>query len=98
MLAISTLAHRGTVACPRGAYQHVQFVCAYKPHKADPYWVHVIVGGDRVYYPHEVATKTADLPVTKVIINSVISTKVTLYINMHIKNCYFGADTSRSQL
>jgi hypothetical protein len=53
------------------------------------------VGGDRLDYPGEVATKTADLPVTKVIINSVISTKAALYMNMDIKNYYLGTPMGR---
>jgi hypothetical protein len=48
------------------------------------------VGGDRIEYPGEVATKTADLAVTKAILNSVCSTKAALYINMDINNYYLG--------
>jgi hypothetical protein len=50
---------------------YVKFVCAYKPHKADPHRVRMTVGGDRIEYPREVATKTADITVTKAILNSV---------------------------
>jgi hypothetical protein len=48
------------------------------------------VGGDRIEYPGEVATKTADLVVTKAIINSVCSTKAALYMDMDIKKYYLG--------
>jgi hypothetical protein len=53
------------------------------------------VGGDIVYYPGEVATKTEDLPITKVIINSVISTEAAIYMNMDIKNYYLGTPLGR---
>jgi hypothetical protein len=53
------------------------------------------VGGDRVEYPGEVATKTADLTVTKVILNSVCSTKAALYMNMDIKNYSIGTPLER---
>jgi hypothetical protein len=59
-------------AVPKGCIPtYAKFVCAYKPHKADPYRVRMTVGGDRVEYPSEVETKTADLTVTKAILNSV---------------------------
>jgi hypothetical protein len=46
------------------------------------------VGGYIVEYPGEVATKTADLPVTKGILNSVCSKKIALYMNMDINDYY----------
>jgi hypothetical protein len=70
-------------------------MCAYKPHKADPNRVHMTVGGDIIEYPGEVATKTADLAVTKAILNSVCSTKSALYMNMDIKKCYLGTPLER---
>jgi hypothetical protein len=53
------------------------------------------VGGDRIEYPGEVTTKTADLTVTKAILNSVCSTKAALYMNMDIKNYYLGTPLER---
>jgi hypothetical protein len=83
-------------AVPKGLFPtYVKFVCAYKPHKSDPHRVRMTVGGDRIEYPGEVATKTADLTVTKAIINSVCSTKAALYMNMDIKNYYLGTPLER---
>jgi hypothetical protein len=48
------------------------------------------VGGDRVEYPGEVTTKTADPTVTKATLNIVCSTKAALYMDMDIKNYYIG--------
>jgi hypothetical protein len=53
------------------------------------------VAGDRVEYPSEVATRTADLTVTKAILNSVCSTKAALYMNMDIKKYYRGTPLER---
>jgi hypothetical protein len=53
------------------------------------------VGGDRIKYPGEEATKTADLTVTKAILNIVCSTKAALYMNMDIKNYYLGTPLER---
>jgi hypothetical protein len=53
-------------AIPKGRIPtYVKFVCVYKTHKADPHRVCMTVGGDRVEYPGEVATKTDDVTVTK---------------------------------
>jgi hypothetical protein len=83
-------------AVPKGRIPtYVKFVCAYKPHKYNPYRVRMTVGGDRIEYPGEVATKTADLTVTKAIINSVCSTKAALYMNMDIKKYYLGTPLER---
>jgi hypothetical protein len=83
-------------AVPKGIFPtYVKFVCAYKPHKYDPHRVRMTVGGDRIEYPGEVATKTADITVTKAILNSVCSTKAALYMNMDIKNYYLGTPLER---
>jgi hypothetical protein len=70
-------------------------VCDYKPHKSDPHQVRMTVGGDRIEYPGVLATKTADLTVTKAILNSVCSTKAALYMNMDVKNYYLGTPLER---
>jgi hypothetical protein len=56
----------------------VNFLCYFKQHKTYPHRVGIPVGGDRVEYHGEVATNMVNLPVTKSIINSMISTKVAL--------------------
>jgi hypothetical protein len=83
-------------AIPKGRVPtYVKFVCAYKPHKSNPHRVRMTIGGDRIEYPGEVATKTADLTVTKAILNSVCSTKAALYMNMDIKKYYIGTPLER---
>jgi hypothetical protein len=68
-------------ATPKGRITtYVKFVCAYKTQKADPHQIHMMVGGDRIEYPGEVATKTADPTVTKAILNSLCSIKSALYM------------------
>jgi hypothetical protein len=83
-------------AVPRGRIPtYVKFVCAHKPHKADPHRVRMTVGGNIIEYPGEVATRTADLTVTKATLNSVCSTNAALYMNMDIKNYYLGTPLER---
>jgi hypothetical protein len=90
---------KGTATCffisnkavPKGRIPtYVKFVCAYKTHKADPHRARTTVGGNRIEYPDEVATGTADLTITKAILSSACSTKAAIYMNMDIKNYYLG--------
>ncbi len=52
-----------------------QFVCSVRPEKAEPNRMQFMVRGDRINYPEEVATPTAEMLVAKMLFNSVISTK-----------------------
>jgi hypothetical protein len=46
------------------------------------------VGGDRINYPGEVATPTAEMLVAKMLFNSVISTRGAWFMTMDISNFY----------
>ena len=52
-----------------------QFLCLFRPKKAVPNQTRFVVGGDRINYPGEVGTPTAEMLVAKILFNSVISTK-----------------------
>jgi hypothetical protein len=65
-----------------------QFVCLVRPEKAELNQMQFRVGGDRINYPGEVATPTAEMLVTKMLFNSVISTKGTRFMTMNISNFY----------
>jgi hypothetical protein len=52
-----------------------QFLCSVRPEKAEPNRMQFTVGDDRINYPGEVATPTAEMLVAKMLFNSVISTK-----------------------
>jgi hypothetical protein len=51
------------------------FQCNMRPEKKEKNRTRFTVGGDRINYPGTVATPTADMLVTKLLFNSVISTK-----------------------
>jgi len=51
------------------------FVCCIRPEKKEKNRTRFTVGGDRINYPGAVATPTADMLVTKLLFNSVKSTK-----------------------
>ena len=46
------------------------------------------MGGERINYPGEVATPTADMLVAKLLFNSVVSTKNARFMTMDISNFY----------
>jgi len=66
-----------------------QFVCTVRPEKAEKNRTRFTVGGDRINYPGEVATPTADMLVAKLLFNSVISTKDAKFMTLDISNFYF---------
>jgi hypothetical protein len=65
-----------------------QFVCSVKPKKAEPNQMQFAVGGERINYPEEVDTPTAEMLVAKMLFNSVISTKGARFMTMDISNFY----------
>ncbi len=65
------------------------FVCSVRPEKTDePNRTRFTVGGDKINYPGEVATPTADMLVTKMLFNSVVSTAGARFMTMDISNFY----------
>jgi hypothetical protein len=63
-------------------------VCDYTPHKQEKERVRLTVVGDRLDYPGDVATSTADITAFKILINSTLSTKDAAMMMMDIKNYY----------
>ncbi len=54
-----------------------------------------MAGGDRVHYPFEVGTPTANLLTIKLLINSMISTPGARFFMMDIKNFYLCTPMTR---
>ena len=72
-----------------------KFVCTVRPEKADPNRTRLTVGGNRINYPGEVGTPTAEMMLAKILFNSVISTKGARFMTMDIKNFYLGTPMKR---
>ena len=53
------------------------------------------VGGDKVHYPGDVCTQTADLALVKIHVNSVTSTPGAQYMTLDIKNFYLNTPMLR---
>jgi hypothetical protein len=62
-----------------------RLVCEIRPQKAEQHRVRLTVGGDRINYPGETATKNADLATSKCLWNSTISTPGARYMCADVK-------------
>jgi len=74
-----------------------QFVCTIRPEKAEQERTRFTVGGDRINYPGEVATPTAEMLVAKMLFNSVVSTKGAKFMTMDISNFYLMTPLKRPE-
>ena len=73
------------------------FQCTVRPEKAEPNRTRFTVGGDKINYPGEVATPTADMLVAKILFNSVISTPGAKFMTMDISNFYLMTPLKRPE-
>jgi len=74
-----------------------QFVCTVRPEKAETNRTRFTVGGDRINYPGEVATPTADMLVAKMLFNSVVSTKGARFMTLDNSNFYLMTPLKRPE-
>ena len=73
---------------------YAKFVCELKPNKVEVHRTRLTVGGDKVHYPGDVGTPTADLTLVKMHLNSVISTPGARYMTLDVKNFYLNTPMS----
>ena len=74
---------------------YVRVVSALRPEKANPHRIRWTVGGDKVEYPFDVSTKTADLTTAKLLINSVVSKRKARFLTADLKDFYLGTPMAR---
>ena len=74
-----------------------KFVCSVRPEKKENKRARFTVGGDRIYYPGEVATPTAVTLVSRILFNSVISTKGDSFMMIDISNFYLMTPLKRPE-
>ena len=55
------------------------------------------VGGDRINYPGEIATPTADMLAANLLFNSVVSTRDAKFMTMDISNFYIMTPLKRPE-
>ncbi len=67
-----------------------------QPEKLDePNSTRLVAGGDRVHYPGDAGTPTADLLTIKLLLNSIISTPNEKFMTMDIKDFYLNTPMAR---
>jgi hypothetical protein len=71
------------------------FSCDMKPNKTETHWTQLTAGGDRIKYPEDVGTPTADMTLVKTLFNSVISIKGAKYIMLDVKDFYLDTPMKR---
>ena len=76
---------------------YARIVCNYRPEKSDPHRVRITVGGNRINYPDDCGTPTADLMSVKLLLNSVISTPGARFMTMDISNFYLMTPLKRKE-
>ena len=74
-----------------------QFVCTVRPEKKEPNRTRFVVGGDKINYPGEVATPTAEMLVAKLLFNSVVSTAGAKFMTMDISDFYLMTPLKRPE-
>ena len=63
-------------------------MCSVRPKKKEKNRTKFTVGGDKIDYPGEVATPTADMLVAKILFNWIISKKGAKFMKIDIYNFY----------
>jgi hypothetical protein len=74
---------------------YFRIVCANRPEKNNPKRVRHTIGGDRINYPGNTSTKTADMTTVKTLANSVISTPNARFMTGDLKDFYLGTPLDR---
>ena len=72
-------------------------MCDVRPQKAEPNRTRLTVGGDRINYPGDCGTPTADMLLVKILFNSIISTEGARFMTGDIKNFYLNTPLKRKE-
>ena len=74
-----------------------RIVANFCPEKDDPYCIRLTAGGNRINFPGDCGTPTADLITVKILLNSVISTKTAKFMTIDIKDFYLNTPMKRPE-
>jgi len=73
-------------------------ICAhFRPEKDDPHRIRLTVGGNRINFPGDCGTPTADMLTTKILLNSIISTQGARFMTIDIKDFYLTTPMDRPE-
>ena len=70
-------------------------MCDIRPQKVNPNRVRLTVGGTNIEYGEDCGTPTADMTTTKILLNSVLSTKEAKFMTLDIKNMYLQTNLDK---
>jgi len=73
------------------------FSCNLKPNKKETHQTRLTAGGDKINYPDDVGTPTADITLVKTLFNSVISTKGAKCVMLDIEDFYLNTPMARHE-
>jgi hypothetical protein len=73
------------------------FTCNLKPNKTEKHQTRLTAGGDRINYPKDVCTPTADMTLVKILLNSIISTKEAKCVTLDVKDFYLNTPMKRCE-
>ena len=66
-------------------------ICAnFRPEKDDPHLIQLTVRGNRINFPGDCGTPTANMLTVKILLNSVISTEGAKFMTVDIKDFYLN--------
>jgi hypothetical protein len=74
---------------------YTQLTVLYRPEKDKPNRTRLVVGGNRINYPGNCGTPTADLLTVKLLLNSIVSTLNEKFFTMDIKDFYLNTPLKR---
>ena len=81
----------------KGNKTYARIFVGERPEKADPDQTRITIGGDRINYPYNCGTPTADLMTVKMLFNSIISTPDALFMTIDIKDFYLMTPMERHE-
>jgi hypothetical protein len=94
--AIFVMTHAEILLIPADrTITYARVVVDFCPQKADPHRIRITARGNLINYPGELTTRTANLATSKLMWNSVLSTKGAKYMCLDIKNFYLTAPLDR---
>jgi hypothetical protein len=73
------------------------FSCDFKPNKEEKECTRLTAGGNRINYPDDCGTPTADMILFKILVNSILSTPNAKCIMMDIKDFYLRTPMKRAE-
>ena len=76
---------------------YARVVVADRPNKTENKRVRVTVGGDKIFCPDDISTKTASVQRANTVINSVISTPTSRALTCDVKNFYINTPMARAE-